>query len=178
MGPVCKTDLLQSADTKRESHTAWMRVSLCMSVLSFIHLCTYSIRSSLCHMPPVIRGHSASRERVVHPTHEWCSSHAASERGSSAYRDPESSRTKRLDKHDPQTNARGLIPMTACKGCLVRRMKTKTFSFTPRDTVMDDVNADHMRQFVWLGIKCKWPLFWFCMNSNDVLSFIGISEFN
>lgn len=142
--PVCKTDILQSADTKRESHTGWMRVSLCMSVLSFIHLCTYSIRSSLCHMPPVVRGHSASREHAVHPTHEWCSSHAAFERGSSAYRDPESSRTKRLDKHDPQTNAQGLIPMTSCKGCLVQRMKTKTFSFTLRDTVMDDVNADHM----------------------------------
>lgn len=145
VGPICKTDLLQSADTKRESHTGWMSVSLCTSVLSFIHLCTYSIRSSLCHMPPVVRGHYASREHVVHPIHEWCSSHAASERGSSAYRDPEFSRTKRLDKHDPQTNAEGLIPVTSCTASLVQRMKTKTLSFTLRDTVMDDVNADHMR---------------------------------
>lgn len=122
-GPVCKIDLLQSADTKRESGTGWMSVSLCVSVLSFIHLSTYSIRSSLCHMPPVVRGHFDSRDHAVHPTHERCSSHAASERGSSAYRDPESSRTKRLDKHDLQTNEQDQIRMTSCTACLVQRQR-------------------------------------------------------
>lgn len=140
-GLVCKIDLLQSADTKRESDTGWMSVPLCVSLLSFIHLSTYSIRSSLCHMPPVVRGHFDSRDHAVHPTHEWCSSHAASERGSSAYRDPESSRTKRLDKHDLQTNAQGQIQMTSCTAGLVQSIKTKTFRFTLRDTVMDDVSS-------------------------------------
>ncbi len=132
-----------SRHTERKPH--WLDESFSLHV-SFIFYSFVHLFNQIFIMPHASRdqGHSASRERVVHPTHEWCSSHAASERGSSAYRDPESSRTKRLDKHDPQTNAQGLIPMTSCEGCLVQRMKTKTFSFTPRDTVMDDVNADHM----------------------------------
>ncbi len=133
VGPVCMMDLLQSADTQRESHTGWMRVSLCMSVLYFIHLCTYSIRSSLCHMPPVIRGHSASRERCGSP-HPWVmlKSCGLQKGGRQPTGNPESSRTKRLDKHDPQTNAQGPDSNDLMRRLFSSRMKTKTFSFTPR----------------------------------------------